>query len=843
MQLTCSKCKKGYHVDASKIPPGVTGTRCRACGNSIPFRRGTPQTPPPRAAQSPQPPPRPAQAQPSGATLMQISCLYCSQKYQINPKAIPAGVTSTRCKSCGHTIWLKPKVTKLKRPDPAQPAQQTTGTREIPCLYCGKKYSIDAAKIPAGMTTTKCKACGRNMSLLAAQSGIAAFKSEIDKKAIQLQQQKAQKRTAPTPADLPPAVDVGQPVTPIWKKPMALAAAAGILIVVLAGYFAAGHGSKLSGSRFGPDKIIGKKPAIQKAEPGLEPKAATAAAEPFLALKLNVPLLMEAIDRNLPEHKKDIKYKMATGIFRSFGLSRLQLYLYPDPQHAFLPVILAESEEGQNLEKQLKSQGNYIQFLEPVSDGGFRIKTEVLPEDRLTPFPIDRYRIQFVDHTAVLAPENLSRALKEGQDFVLSSQVAQMMASIAQPEDLAVLAVRVPENFSNDWQKKIRGNPALQQNPQAAMVAAMGGGVLAQLSEPLKDVESLAIGFRLDESNGRVLRYAQQFREGVDGNRIYQQLQSRNPDDLNVDGLVSKLIELFNDPRYRHKIDHENNHLMLELNWEKLHDKSVLATLSEATLGPLFAQGMELTPSKGPVAAQYDAAPNLSTDIDIDDLKKTIPAALQQRLFPGNYWSAGDQPRMTLALDTLDVPNASMARMTYEVLDVVSADGTRIMRVEENQFQHIINPGDVSPGNIDINVQPGIPAEVLGTAKIRFNIALPTRLKKLEFRSSDEPGTEKASDTVRVKLRRLEKDVAKITFRGGVSARLFAFDKTGRSLVSGESMSSSSSAAARFQGEIRTLMVVVVQEMLDYPFEVAVDLNAGKALTLSHKPEKPKRPR
>jgi hypothetical protein len=49
-------------------------------------------------------------------------------------------------------------------------------------------------------------------------------------------------------------------------------------------------------------------------------------------------------------------------------------------------------------------------------------------------------------------------------------------------------------------------------------------------------------------------------------------------------------------------------------------------------------------------------------------------------------------------------------------------------------------------------------------------------------------------------------------------------------------MSSSSSVATRFQGEINALMIVVVQEIFDYPFEVDVDLNRGKKLALSQKP-------
>jgi len=92
---------------------------------------------------------------------------------------------------------------------------------------------------------------------------------------------------------------------------------------------------------------------------------------------------------------------------------------------------------------------------------------------------------------------------------------------------------------------------------------------------------------------------------------------------------------------------------MLELNWEEQHDKAFFASLSEATLGQLFAQSMTLTPSEGPISARYDAPPRLSTAVNVDNLKKTIPAAVQQSLFPGNYWGSGDQPRMTLDLDTI----------------------------------------------------------------------------------------------------------------------------------------------------------------------------------------------
>jgi hypothetical protein len=157
--------------------------------------------------------------------------------------------------------------------------------------------------------------------------------------------------------------------------------------------------------------------------------------------------------------------------------------------------------------------------------------------------------------------------------------------------------------------------------------------------------------------------------------------------------------------------------------------------------------------------------------------------------------------------------------------------------VEENQFQPKINPGSIAPGYIDVNVKKGTPAEALGTAKIRFQLSLPASLTKLEFVSGKARGSVRESNGVWVKLERLERDVAAVTYRGGATAQLFAFDKSGQALTSKESMRSSSSVATRFQGEINALMVIVVQEMFDYPFEVDVDLNRDKKIALSHKPE------
>jgi DNA-directed RNA polymerase subunit RPC12/RpoP len=594
MQIACSKCKKVYNVNLDKIPSGMTSTKCKTCGNSISLHPGVPGA---------SAPPEPA--------VVQITCQYCSKKYSVNPKSIPAGVTSTRCKACGHKISLIPKGAEPPTPEPAQTVQQNTGNRAITCVYCSKKYSINAGKIPPGVTSTKCKACGHTISLKP-PTEIPALQSDIDQKVIPLQQQYKGSTGKPPALDIPTVPDMGQPATPIFRKSWILAAAAGIIIIVLAGSLLKSNLNQVTGSRFGLNKIIGKNPATHKKEfqPQSQPRArGITASEPLIASRLNVPFLLEAFDRNFPEEKKDLKYKMTTAIFKSFGFGKIQLYMYPDPEHTLLPVILAASQDGKSLEKHLKSQNNYTQFLERQPDGSYRINKKALPEDKQNSFPIDLYRVKFIGNSAIFAPEHLVEVLKEGEGRLQKTQVAQMIAAIAKPRDLAALSVRIPENFAPVLQEKIQSNPTLKQNPQAAMIAAMGGGVLTQLSESLKGTESLAISFRLNSANGRVLSYAQQFRKGVNGKKIVAQLKSGNHEDLNVDGIALKLIALLNDRRYKHQIWHKNNRLTLRLNWEQQHDKALLTSLSEATFGQIFAQSKDFATGKGPITTQYAEKP------------------------------------------------------------------------------------------------------------------------------------------------------------------------------------------------------------------------------------------
>ncbi len=798
MQIICSNCKKSYTIDPTKIPATVRTAKCKACGYSIPLRQPVAEEPP------------------ETTNGRKIKCLYCNRSYSIDPNKIPPNVSTVKCKACGHAISLKQANSET--------TDSESGSSKITCLYCSKTYTIDRNKIPEGITTTKCKSCNHAISLKPKQSDILPPKPEIKGTGAYLKPAKVVRLAQPVPSMEEPSA------APLWKKPWLIAAVFALIVVGVTSLYTGKDFTKLFGARFAKEPVT--KPGIQF--------QATNLPRPFLSLTIKVPLALESLDQLLPADKKNLNYATTISVINSLKLSRLQIYLFPDTIHTVLPVIVAQNSNSKNLEMTLKKAVAIQTMLERTPDGTYRLKKEAIPADKQNEFPIDLYRVQFVDDGAIIAPKSLLPDLKN-TEILQQTQVAQIAASVENPKDLAVLAVRIPENFQTGWEKKIHAVSALKENPQFTMMAAMGVGVLAQMTQTFEDIEALALGFRFEGDSGRTLSYAQQFRKGVDGAKVYQQLNSGEADDFDVDGIVLNLIELIQDPRYQQQIQFANNRLALEFSWSEKDDKAFITALSEATIGQLIAQGMQLAPSAGPIEAKYTDAPELAASVNVKKLQQSIPKVLSQNLFPGHYFESGDAPQMTLNLDTVDIPNASLAELTYRVMAVQTSEGKDVMRRVEEEFKHKLRPGSSFPGHITLNIQKGTPAKALGSAKIRFNLFLPSILEQFEFKANETIGSLKKSNGVDVKLVRLEKDIAKVDYRGGKDIHLIAYDKTGRALASRESMSSASSISTRFQGVIAKLKVVVVRERFDYPFEIDVDLNQGKELELANTPEVPAR--
>ena len=805
MKIICPNCQKNYIINEARIPAGASKVKCKACGHKMRLK--------------PTDSPVPA----SDNAVINRSCPYCGQAHALRQDKIPPGTTTIKCKSCNRPVPLKLEtaaesglVHSLKKEtsesETDRPPIKTAALPviqpefiKLTCAGCDKKYKIPSQKIPPTAKALKCKACGQRINLPAAEP--------------------SPQKPVPVPVDLSP------PVKRHGKKLRLYALAAGILLVVMIGAYASLKIFKAGGANqmasFSPEQLAEATALLQD--------------EPFAVLSLNVPLVLKNIDQRASKDKKTLKYQTTMSLVKSLKLERLEVFLYAPPDRQILPVILARGKNARHLEKIFTSQETFKKYLERQNAGNYRLKREALENADKYSFPEEPYQVTLIEKNAVFAPVSLSGAIAGNKNLLLDTDIARFAQSIANPKDLARVAIRIPQDLQKGWEKKITKNPALENNPQAAMMVGMGSGILSQLTDSLKPVETLALGFRFDGKTGRALSYAQQFRPDLDGNAVYQQLNTGDLEDVEVDGVIRALIELFQDRRYKHKIQFADNRLALEFSWLKKDDEIFLSALSKATFGQLFAQSMELTPTTGPVATEYTDDPHLFTTVDDKSLKPKIPRMVQQSLFPGNYWNHGENPQMTLDLDPVNIPNAALAELTYEVRSIQSPDGKDIRRTEESKFKTTINPSISYPGSLSLSVKNGTPPESLGTANIQFKLTLPKALQIFEFKRGDEKGNQKKSGGIQVTLGRLEKDVAEVTYSRGKSVRLIAYDQTGKALASREAISSPSSTAMRFQGIIETLKVAVGASILEYQFEIEVDLNGGKELELARKPEIPER--
>ncbi len=753
---------------------------------------------------------------------------------------IPPTAKTIKCKSCSRPVplsranitapvhSLKKELSVLAPEKPAaKPVVPPAGNNDLvhfTCAGCGKKYKSSWNKIPSNVVAVKCKVCGHSIQL----PRKAAIKTADD----HLQPTEHPDKTPPPKPDLM-SQETPPPVSRPRKKKWWFAAAACILLAVILGALAYLNIIKIDW--------------LNQYLPGSAEKAAESSQlldkEPFLVLNLNVPLILDAFENRLEPDKKTARLQIMMSMMKSMKLSQLELYLYAAPNSQVLPVVLAHGGNRQQLENVFNRQESFKEYFTHKSGGTYRLKKEAIRDAQKYKLPREPYQVTLIDNGAALAPVSFSGAIKENPQILTNSPVAKFAQTIGKRQNLAAIAIRVPENMIQGWEKIIQNHPAVQATPQSAMIAGMGAAIMSQISGSLKPVDVLALGFRFTGQKGRALSYAQRFRPGVDGEKKYRQLAAANPADSEINGIIRNLVELFQDQRYQHTLDFKDNRLALEFSWSEKEDDAFITALTAATIGQLFAGSMELSPTPGAVETRYATEPYIVTAVDADQLKTIIPQMIKDSLFPGHYWNQDDNPRMTLDLDTIDLPNAALAEMTYEVKSVKSPDGREVLRVEESKFKPRMQPGSLFPGNISLSVKEGTPPDDLGQASIYFHLTVPVALEILDFAAEDQPGSVKEAAGIRVTLDRLEKDVAQVSSSGGKSMRLIAYDQTGKTLASRESMSTPTSISTRFGGIISFLKVVVTRKILDYPFEIQVDLNQGKELVLAREPELPVRMR
>ena len=803
MKITCPNCKKKYTINEAKIPAGAKAVKCKACGHRMPLKRKAPADRPVIK--------KAAIAGASGKSpVIRRSCIYCGHNHALSRDEIAPGTASVKCKSCGRPLPLKLEeaagsalVHSLKKEaskkdtveKPLKAPSQLPRTPEVitlTCKNCQKRYKIQSNKIPATAKSLKCRSCGHRINLPVPQE--------------------VAKQPMPAPLGLWPAAFRPE------RNMRLTAMTVGLLLLVLAGVYAGvtmfkGRGMELF--TFGTPK---------------QPSASTALLrqEPFLALNLNLPLILNNIDRPVARDKKALKFRSTISLVKSLRLKNLAVFLYAGSRKQILPVFLARGNNARHLEKLVTRPDAFADYFERQSAGTYRFKPKALVQTEGYGFFEEPYQLILVDKGAVFAPASMAEALASDQSWLQKTAVAEFAESIADPQDLVRVAIRISADMPEGWETEIQKNPVWAYIPQMAMIEGMSRTILARLPESLEPVETLALGFRLTGKNGRTLQYAQQFQPDVDGNAVYQKLNAEEHQDGEVDGIIRELLALFQNPRYRHDLKFADNRLDLEFSWRRNDDKIFLSALSQATIGQRLSKSLALTPTPGSVAAEYTDDPQLFTTVDSQALKPRIPGLVKQSLSPGIYIHSGKKPQMILNLNPVNIPNAPLAKLSYEVLSIKSQDGRDILRSENYQLKHTINFGGVLPSRVILNVQNGTPTASLGKARIQFWLALPDTLQVFSFKKGEDQDHRKDAGGIHVNLDRLEKDVAGVTASGGKSVHLIAYDKTGNALAPRDSISSGSSVATRFQGEIDRIKVVVAVNVADFPFEIEVELNGGR---------------
>jgi len=564
------------------------------------------------------------------------------------------------------------------------------------------------------------------------------------------------------------------------------------------------------------------------------------AMNPVVGLSINVPRLIEILDQQAAtsDHAEELEAKI--GRLKKLGLDKLEAAVFPDNKYSALAAVALRGGGDSAIEHILTDDTLLAPYVEKISPGQYRFKNEALTEKEWGDFPVELYRLRLVGDDCIIAPEPLLARLPDGQDPIAYSPALRFAEAVEHEGNVAVLAIRLPKDFSTGWETKIAQHPVMAELPQAKMMTGLAAMLIQQFTEPFKRLEYIALGLRMENNGQRQLRYAQQFRPEVDGAAIYEKLQSRQVEI--APGIVNSMVRLLEDPHLQTDMDFNHNRLRLDIGWHQKDDKPVLEALSQATIGQLFAGAMMKggEPTQGPVKTIYREAPQLVTHIDQQRLRIQLPQQIGMALFPDHYWQSGDEPNMALELDPVVLANAELADVDYDVMSITSPDGRNIQRPTDQPFKAPLNLAGQYAGRIQLDVAQGTRAEDLGTARLQFKVSVPTDLARFEFTAGLPQNTKKIGH-IQAVVERIEKDIAQVSTQGGEGLWVYAFDHTGRAISANESMGSDDSKFVRFSGIIHKLVVVVAAKTLAHTFQVDVDLNKGRKIELTHTPQVPPR--
>lgn len=582
------------------------------------------------------------------------------------------------------------------------------------------------------------------------------------------------------------------------------------------------------------------------ARPGGSAPAAAAeirgGPNPFLHAALNVRALVQEVRQRVSDLKDRPGTTAWLDTLERLEIESVELALYRGKDGVVSPILSAP-DAGGKIWKRLPADPLLSAFLEAGPDGSLRPAWDRVAGAEGVPASCRTMECRWAKDRLVAAESQVLEALARGEIDVPGSLAWKLEEKARKGGSLASVGACIPQEIPAFSPESLGGQKLLHAHPMGEMLARVTGSLAQEVSELLQGSEGLGLSFRFEGSGERRLSYVHAFQEGAAAVRAHQALTGKDESASQVSEFLAGILGVLGDEGLGKEILLEGRVLGLQLQWRAESDQVLGRKIAQATLGYVFSKSMAtgfaggMDPTPGPVQTVYTRAPDFQKKVEAKAIEQALREQLPRRFFPQTFWDQGDEPRMTLEVDPVAIPNAALAEVNYEILEVRTQDGAEVARKEVSAGSARIDLAAESAGMVQIPVAKGIPGESLKSANLRLTARLPVTLALLEFRAGETPDTAKRDGPVTVTLQRLEKDVAAVRVRGGEdAAQLHAFDASGKAIARRTWMGGGGSASAQFSGVIDRLVVAVPAKMHTVSLTVEVNLNGGRAAELPQEP-------
>ena len=323
--------------------------------------------------------------------------------------------------------------------------------------------------------------------------------------------------------------------------------------------------------------------------------------EPFLELKVSVPLALKTIERIVPaEAKADEQFQAQLSSIRALKLNNAYLFLYADAKLGALPILFVTSQDPTALPALVAANGLLAGHLEKVTGCSYKLSPTLLESEGTSDLPLDEYRLLVSKKRLLFAPRSLIASWSKGAPKPMATRVAKAAGTLQSKQHALVCAVRIADDIGKkDWDK-VAGELAIPGGEQSDMMTTVGTDLLAEMSEAFSSIESFAFGFQLAENNQRVIEYAQQFRAAADIAALFKQITKGSATSDEPTSLIAALASVMQSDNVTMTPMLSGNNMSLKLAWAQEADETVVQSIGGYLMGKIMGAamgGMEMSMS------------------------------------------------------------------------------------------------------------------------------------------------------------------------------------------------------------------------------------------------------